>query len=338
MPRNSMPNGWEPPAPAWQSVWRDTADPLVAAYFAIQAEQPTLLDNWAVRAFAGAHPPAALEQAMFVDQRGVSNYLYIGYWRHSEYRKWWAGEGNGEWWANARRPADGVGYWREIVVMPFDRFETLHSTQAPHGIGVTADSLAGPIREHGYPGGARDRIPLSDSDSLKNIDSVATPLPAKVSAAGARVLLAPPENVCVIRSGQNWSYCPDEEKAHYLEKVHPVLLQGMHFLRDNPLETNCYSMRFFDKKNSDWSATEQSFGLGYTTDIYALENWAKSHPTHLAIFGSFMQMVKTFGEQMQLRLWHEVTVLPADKCEFEYIGCHRNTGLLSYIRENSSME
>ncbi len=142
--------------------------------------------------------------------------------------------------------------------------------------------------------------------------------------------MTPPEKMCVIRSGQNWSFCDDEEKAYYLENVHPVLLEGMRFLRDNPVATNCYSLRFVDKKDHDWGAVEQSFSLGYATDIYAFENWAKSHPTHLAITGSFMKMVETFGEEMRLRLWHEVSVLPKDDCEFEYIGCHPKTGLLSY--------
>lgn len=328
MPRNNMPKGWEPPAPAWQSVWEDTRDPLVAGYFGIQAQQPTLLDSWAEQAFATQYAPFSVEQGSYRDQNQITNYLYIGYWRYSDYKKWW--KLNSSWWGDEKRLADGVGYWREIMMIPFDRFETLHSTENPHGVSVSADGVDGPIKEHGYPGGARDRIPLSDSDNLKNIESVDVKLQAKLKDGGRRVVVIPPEKMCVIRSGQNWSLCDDLEKAYYLENVHPVLLKGMDYLRDNPEESNCYSMRFVDKKGSDWEGTEQSFGLGYATDIYVFENWAKSHPTHLAIFGGFMNMVETFGALMKLQLWHEVSVLPGDGCEFEYITCHPKTGLLSY--------
>lgn len=331
MPTNSMPADWEPPAPAWQSSWKDTGDPLVTGYFGVQADESKALDTWAAQAFSAEHAPASVERGMYVDQSGVSNYLYIAYWRYSEYQRWWGLESSYAWWADSQRLDEDAGYWREIVAMPFDRFETLHSTENPHGVGASADGMDGPIKEHGYPGGARDRIPLSDSDKLTNVESVATELKAQVNDDGRRVLVTPPENMCVIRSGQNWSLCDAEEKAYYRDNLHPVLLEGMRFLRDNPVESNCYSLRFVDVKNDGWHSEEQSFGLGYSTDIYAFENWAKSHPTHLAIFGGFMEMVEKFGENMKLQLWHEVTVLPNKGCEFEYIGCHPKTGLLSYI-------
>jgi len=331
MPKNIMPPGWEPPFPAWQSVWRDTNDPLLTAYFGIQAKQPALLEHWATPAFSSQYAPLSLERGSYVDQSGVKNYLYIAYWRLSEYQRWWSLEGNSGWWANRARLSEDAGYWREIVVMQFDRFETLHSVDEPHGVGVSADGMDGPMEEHGYSGAMRDRIPLSAEDDMKEIASIHTPLQAQVKDGGARVLVVPPENMCVIRSGQNWSFCEAEEKAYYLEHLYPALLEGMHYLRDNPAESNCYSLRFVDNKDQAWGCVEQSFGLGYSTDIYAFENWAREHPTHLAIFGNFMQMVETFGEELKLRLWHEVTVLQKDDCEFEYIGCHPKTGLLGYI-------
>ena len=143
MPRNNMPAGWDPPAPAWQSAWQDHDDPLVSDYFGIQANSSELLDAWALPAFSGMHAPLAVE-------RGA------------------------------------------------------------------------------------------------------------------------------------------------------------------------------------WGATEQTFGLGYATDVHAFEQWAKSHASHLAIFDGFLQIVETFGHSLSLRLWHEVTALPNDGCEFEHIACHSDTGLLGY--------
>ena len=329
MPRNNMPRNWEPPAPAWQSSWEQQSDPLIAGYFGIQAREPALLDAWAKEAFSAKCGPFAVEQGRHSGKGGTPDYLYVAYWRRSQYQQWWPRAR--QWWNDGQRLNEGAGYWREVVAMPFERFETLHSTTEPHGISVSADGMDGPILEHGYPGGMRDRIPLSAFHDLRAAGSFDTRLESRRTDGGRRVLVRPPENMCVIRSGQNWSYCTGAEKDYYLEKLHPVLLEGMRYLRDNPAESNCYSLRFVDKKDQRWGATEQSFGLGYSLDAHAFEEWAKSHSTHIAIFQGFLKMVDVFGpENMKLRLWHEVTALPNEGCEFEYINCHSQTGLLRY--------
>ncbi|MCY4212050.1 MAG: phenylacetaldoxime dehydratase family protein [Gammaproteobacteria bacterium] len=333
MPRNNMPDSWQPPAPAWQSFWRNQADPLIAGCYGVQASSPGPLDAWAAPALAGSHP-LAVERGSFIDGSGVRNHLYIAYWRKSQYDEWWSLEANARWWADPERLSDGVGYWREVITMPFERFETLHSTQCPHGVGVCADGMEGPILEHGYPGSMRDRIPLSDDDDLRNGATVDARLPARISDGGRRIVVTPPERMCVIRSGQDWSDCTPEQKKWYLDKLHPVLLDGMRYLRDNPREAGCYSLRFVDRSDWSWEAMEQSFGLGYATDVHAFEEWAKSHPTHQAIFDGFMDMVDAYGDGLRLRLWHDVTALPDHGCEFEYIGCHSQTGLLGYRRAN----
>ncbi|WP_086932013.1 phenylacetaldoxime dehydratase family protein [Agarilytica rhodophyticola] len=334
MPRNNMPPNWQPPAPAWCAQWDKNSDPLVVAYFAIQADSPDKLDAWAETALYRQNPPARIEKGAYTDQADVKNYLYICYWQQSEYLAWWANPKHCTWWSDPQRCNDGVGYWREVITMPLDRFETLNSSTEPHGVSAVAKTLTGPIEEHGYPGGMRDRIALSDHHDLKNSRDMNRKMPAVVSDKGKRVVVTPPENTCVIRSGQNWSYCEGEQKKFYLEEVHPVLKKGMQFLRDNPVDSGCYCLRFVDLKESDntnkWNNTSQTFGLGYASDIHAFEEWAKSHPTHIAILENFMRMVGTFGENLKLKLWHEVTVLPKEGCEFEYIACHNNTGLLNY--------
>lgn len=330
MPRNNMPDNWAPAYPSWQSDWSDTTDPLIAGYFGVQADEPARLEAWAERSFAGEHAPFAVERGVHVGAGGARDYMFIAYWRRSDYRKWWALPGNSGWWGSEQRLEDGVGYWREIVAMPFERFETLHSSTMQHGVGVSAEGMDGPILEHGYPGGMRDRIPLTETDDIRRIGNIDSPLSATVSDDGRRVMVTPPKNMCVIRSGQNWSACEGDEKRFYLEKVHPTLLAGMRFLRDNPVESGCYSLRFVLEKDTGWGAMERSFGLGYALDAYAFEEWAKTHPTHLAILRSFMEMVNTFGMDIKLALWHEVTALPTQGCEFEYIACRSNTGLLGY--------
>ena len=48
-------------------------------------------------------------------------------------------------------------------------------------------------------------------------------------------------------------------------------------------------------------------------------------------FGTFGKMVQRYGSALRLRLWHEITVLPADGQTFKYLNCHSETGLLPYF-------
>ena len=76
---------------------------------------------------------------------------------------------------------------------------------------------------------------------------------------------------------------------------------------------------------------EKTFGMSGWKALQHLERWAESHPTHLAIFGTFMRMVQEMNFELRLRLYHEVTVARADEQDFEYVNCHPKTGLLRGI-------
>jgi aldoxime dehydratase len=51
----------------------------------------------------------------------------------------------------------------------------------------------------------------------------------------------------------------------------------------------------------------------------------------VAIFGSFMRMVKVSEGQLRLRLYHEVIVLAEDEQSYEYVNCHPMTRMLRAI-------
>lgn len=330
MPRASMPPDWEPPAPAWISTWPAGLDGLVAAYYGVQSDDPAALQAWAKAAFALPYGPDKVDQAIFDDAEGVTNHFYIAYWSRQGYEAWWQQHDARAWWESPERVDEGVGYWREIVTIPLDHLETLHSTPVAHGIGELTEDLEGPILEHGYAGGMRDRIELSANSDLRETSPIEQKLPAQISQDGRRVLIQPPKYMCIIRSGQNWSECNQDQRDYYFEELQPRLAAGMQFLSENPEETRCFSMRYAKQTDVNWQPLEETFGLGFATDVHAFEEWAKSHPTHLRIFDGFLQMVDKFGESLTLRLWHEVNVLPDGGSEFEYIACHPLTGLLKY--------
>ena len=140
--------------------------------------------------------------------------------------------------------------------------------------------------------------------------------------------VVPRGNLCMIRSGQNWSQTGEHERSIHMEKVRPKLIAGMAFLRDHGREIGC-SCRFMEVIDDRGAPTEKTFGHAFFAMLADMEAWAKEHPTHLAIFGTFMRTMAPLGAAMQLRLFHELTALPASAQWFEYVSCHPRTGLLA---------
>jgi aldoxime dehydratase len=75
--------------------------------------------------------------------------------------------------------------------------------------------------------------------------------------------------------------------------------------------------------------------MSWWKSLAALERWAESHPTHVAIFGAAMKYLSTLGPAAKLKLYHEVTVLRADEQRFEYLNCHEGTGLLRAVAQGA---
>ncbi|TQN67787.1 Phenylacetaldoxime dehydratase [Colletotrichum shisoi] len=176
------------------------------------------------------------------------------------------------------------------------------------------------------------------------------PCTGEACGIGSPFLLA------VIRSGQDWSVAPPEERQLYLDSMQPPLVKGMEYLRDHGDEVGCFSCRFMeivdgpapakeaeaeteaeaeaDAAGAGDSGTERTFCLAYLDNLASLESWSRGRRTHLdlAIFGEFARYAKRLGNRMGLRLFHEVPVLEAEQQVFEYVGCHRGTGMLTSLR------
>jgi len=73
---------------------------------------------------------------------------------------------------------------------------------------------------------------------------------------------------------------------------------------------------------------EKTFGFSMWKSLADFESGREAHPTHIAIFGTFMRVVQTLEFNLKLRLYHEVAVLARDEQEYEYIDCHAATGML----------
>jgi hypothetical protein len=281
--------------------------------------------------FADGAGPDNVERSVFIDRAGVRNLVSTAYWTSpARYRHWRSASGYEAWWRDPERAAGPHGCFEEVLSVPTGRFETLFSTENLVGVARTGQTLRGPIREHNYWGAMRDRIPAAAASVLASPHGEALPRLGRSESRGLRLSVAAPENLAVIRSGQDWTLCRGAELATYQESVRPVLAKGMDFLRDRPDETGCCDMRLADEVSANGAALTKSFGLGYFLSLGHLERWAECHPTHLAIFHRFLAMARKH-EALELRLWHEVSVLPGAGQVFDYVNCHPQTGLIPYF-------
>jgi aldoxime dehydratase len=318
---------YEPPYPSMVARFEPRVSRVVMGYFGVQyrgdAEPPaaTRALQRIAAAFEAAHAPGHWDRARHVDEAGHANVVSIGYWDDpAAFDAWF--DGFGARWTTRELAAEGIGTFTEVLRPSVERFETLFSSDLPEGVACVAAGLSGVVQEHAYWGGARDRIPLSQTSELAPAGA------PRVEADGERVRVVPHDNLCLIRSGQDWTATEGEERRMYLEDVEPVLRAGMDFLRDQGKAVGCFANRYMTVLDPAGRALEKSFGMSWWKSLAALERWAESHPTHLAIFGAAMKYLGTLGPAARLRLYHEVSVASAAEQRFEYLACHPRTGML----------
>ena len=323
-----------PPYPAWAVHPGPRLARVVMSYLGVQwggeSAQPAARKAFAsiLACLALDDGPGHFDCAHFVDPLGYETLVATAYWRDpATYEAWWNQEGVRGWWDSDDRLAERVGLFRETLSPRSPHFECLFSTpDRLEGVAACVGSRTeDQIQEHAYWGSMRDRIPRSQTDALEASGQLRI---APAPEAGRRLRVAGHENLAVIRSGQDWSETTGRERSLYLDQMEPVLRRGMAFLGGQGLEAGCYSNRYVRHVDANGNPLEKSFGLSFWRSLGDLEKWAEVHPTHVAIFGTFMTIVQELQFQLALRLYHEVSVLAADEQEYEYINCHPATGLL----------
>jgi hypothetical protein len=328
-----MPANWTPPDPAWAASFDAQSQPVVMAYFGTQlAEDDTApRPHRACDFFEGENAPSNVESASYIDRVGRRNLISAAYWTDPARYDQWNHTRFAPWWNDAARLRDGEGHFREILIVPRERFETIFSLGYVIGVAKVGGPAVGPIREHGYWGSMRDRLTVSADDDLISSYGETLPRLGASETMGRRLRVSAPDNLAVIRSGQDWTECAGAQHAFYDESIAPTLRDAMHSLRDHPDETGCCEMRFARHIDRAGAPLTKTFGLGYFLSLAQLEQWAATHPKHLAILAHFMKMAREYRSELKLKLWHEVSVLPATPQIFEYINCHAETGLLPYF-------
>ena len=318
---------YQPPFPSTVARYDPNVKQVVMAYFGVQyggdRMPPAVVRvlKMLADAFATDRGARHWDRAQYIDEAGFTNTISVGYWDSpGDFDDWFGRYGVA--WADGSVVESTLGTFTEVVKPAVDRFETLLSSDRPEGIARLADGLSNPVQEHGYWGGARDRIPLSQTQDMA---PVARP---RIVTNGLHQRVLGHENLCLIRSGQDWSATEGEERRMYLQEVEPALSAGMEFLRDHGLPVGCFANRYVTVVDAGGGALEKRYGMSWWRSLSALERWAESHPTHVAIFGAAMKYLHATGSAARLRLYHEVTVAAAAEQYFEYYNCHSRTGML----------
>lgn len=325
-----IPDDYRPPVPAYVARFGPAVTRVTMAYFGVQFagdEPPSVrgaLDR-ITTAFADGNGPSHWDRARYVDEAGFTTILTVAYWDdHNKFERWFA-PARREWMPQARA-GDPLGRFIEVLSPAVEGFETLVSSRdRAEGIAVLADAVSGEIQENAYWGGMRDRIPLSQTHAMSPAGSV------RLHRDGSRIRVYANENLCLIRSGQDWSDTTGAEREMYLRDIEPVLREGMDFLRDDGRAIGCWANRYMRVLDRDGQPLDKSYGMSWWRSLDSLERWAESHPTHVAIFAAAIKYQRTVGPAARLRLFHEVAVARSTEQFFEYANCHDRTGLLSAV-------
>jgi aldoxime dehydratase len=329
------PEGFQPRVPRYSVRWGHPVPELVAEYFGlqgaalrgVQARDFTRL----MREFLSAPDGPGAVEVMDTesDEIGRPLTVVVAYWTSTAvHARWTFGSAWRDWWESPARLEDGVGYWRETVVSPYDRHETVYSRPNYRaGFGRTPGAQIVEITNNGYFGAARDRIPLSAIDDLTSPEGPKVRREDHGDPQGRRVATVVPHNFAIMRSGQFWHDSEPDQAQDYEESLRPKLDTGMAYLADHD-DLGCVYLRQLTNLDDGFRPRRETSVLCGFQEYSGLEQWAEGHPTHAAIFEHAIRKGMEYGPRRDVVTWHEFFIVPGGNL-FEYVNCARGTGLTS---------
>lgn len=280
--------------------------------------------------FLESNGPGFWDRARYVDELGYVNLLLVGYWKgHEGYRQWEARRPSNWWFADAD-PNGPLGFFKEAYTPGIEDTETTFSHRLPEGYSHLCDHWSEPTDTHDYWGSARDRMPRSQTDPFVPSGTPISTLKEGETSFGRYVRIIPHENLCLLRSGQDWSETEVDERSFYLERVEPILNKGMMEIRDEGRQKGCFYNRYMTVTSDDGSPIEKTYSLSAWNSIGEIEIWVRQ-ATHLAIYHIGVKHYQKTGHNAKLHLYHEMFVLRARDQQYEYFNCHPQTGMLKAV-------
>ncbi|MBK1870592.1 phenylacetaldoxime dehydratase family protein [Aestuariivirga sp. YIM B02566] len=328
----AAPEGFVPATPSYSARFSPEVTALPMAFFGVQFSETSPASTSAIafqqQGFAKPFGPSFWDRAEYVDERGCINSVLVGYWDDRQTYDRWCASLPEDWW-RAGAPLDGaLGFFRECYTPSIADTETTFSHPHPEGYATIATAMSGMTDTHGYWGSARDRIPRAQTDDLAPQGAPKAALAGSNDTLRRHIVVTPHDNLCLLRSGQDWTDTDAEERHFYLHSVKPKLDEGMEFIRDEGGRVGCYFNRYMTLCASA-GPLDKTYSLSAWRSLGELEAWVKTD-SHLAIFAAGTRHYRTFKDG-RLRLYHEMSVIRAKDQSFEYFNCHDRTGMLNTL-------
>jgi aldoxime dehydratase len=334
----AAPLDFVPVTPNYSARFSVSVEAIPMAFFGVQSltKSPEYAQAIAYleAGFSGTHAPKFWDRAEFVDEFGYHNTVVVGYWDDLVAYSSWHTQKPTQWWCQNAVINCELGFFRECYTPGIGDTETTFSHSVPEGFSKIAAGMSGDTDTHGYWGSARDRIPRAQTDALKPFGKPHAGITDASETLGRHILVEPHENLCLLRSGQDWSDVSEDERKLYFERVKPPLDIGMKDMRDNGRSFGCYFNRYMYLVGEN-GPLEKTYSLSAWHSLEELETWCKGG-IHLCIFAAGTKHYKTAGIEAKLRLYHEMSVIRAKDQAFEYFNCHRRTGMLNALSNPES--
>jgi aldoxime dehydratase len=264
--------------------------------------------------------PDVVDRTGFTDAQGWINTLHVAYWRDERrHAAWWRRIGHT--WVADLDFLRGTGRYAEVFSPTADRLEGIFDPGHRAGLARLAGAVSGPVREHGYWGSMRDRIPLSQSDALRPSGRFS------LARAGGLVRVGVPHNLCLIRTGLDWAAADDEEQAACAATLEPALAAAADFMNGEGARIGCLCSRHARAADELGRPRREAFNMSVWASLAELEQWSGSHWTHLSAYGALARHGARFGARTRVTRYHEVLVLAPDQVRLDYRDCHPLTGL-----------
>lgn len=327
------PKGHVPGAQRYEARLEPSTQQIQVLYLGAQAHDAALdqLDTFrdlCTSLMALDHGPNHHDYSQYRDQKGIATLIATAYWTDPDrYLAWASSTPVAAWWNDPTHKSAPQGYFWEAFRVSKDHSETIAFTDPIRGLSACPMHSLQQVEESGYWGAARDRIPASAFDELLGENTAPIAYAERQNTRGQLINVNVPKNTCIIRSGVSWSDCGEEQLNSFNKNIRPKLDLGMSYLRDNPVEARCLSLRQLKVIDANGIAAPEEYSMGHFQSLAHLEKWAHEHPTHLAIYNRALAERTKFQDKLELRTYHEVFVLN-EATDFRYLNCHGKTGLL----------
>ncbi|GAK04381.1 putative phenylacetaldoxime dehydratase [Geomicrobium sp. JCM 19037] len=269
--------------------------------------------------------PTHIDTAIHSEDKDTVNVLFLCYFKDIKVYDEWRNSPKIMTFLNGNHTISGrFGLSFEAFRIFIDEFETTHSSNSQRD-GVSHFTPLEVSKKHEYWGAMRDRIPASVHQSFPGSNKKIT-----VSTTEDKTFVHLPKNSCFIRTVQDLTDVSAEEKKLYEEMIRPVLHRGVQHLATDS-NSGCLAIKGVEEVNTAGDKKDIHSVLAYFQSLDHLEQWSKSHKTHLSIYGTYFKLLKEQENKTSIRLWHEVCLLDDDRTEIFYLRCKSNTGLLRNV-------